>query len=247
MYTTTTNANGNYLISVPENDTYVVRVSPPTGYVPTANSNDNSVVDTTSENNLSHEGNGTRVVIDSTDNLSVDFGFRVVNTVLGTTTCDEVNVNDDRQAANENNPITTIDVLSNDTGTKVNQTIKFLALNTGRTLWENKDKNISAVPTFTTLTVAGEGTWTVKNNQIVFTALTSFDGQIPTPIYYIIEGGTECSDLTRYSNVGQVTINTPCTCPSYVTKSVSTYNIFGIILLILLTLIINRYARKEKI
>ncbi|CAA6816936.1 MAG: Unknown protein, partial [uncultured Sulfurovum sp.] len=74
---------------------------------------------------------------------------------------------------------------------------------------------------------------------------TSFDGQIPTPVYYIIEGSSECTDATRYTNVAQITIDTPCTCPSYETKSVATLNILTISILMLLTLGIS-FTRIDK-
>ena len=74
-YTGTTDVNGNYLIDVPQNDTYVVTVGTPTGTVATLGSDDNSVPDTTSENNSSHDGAGTTVVVTTEDNLTLDFGF----------------------------------------------------------------------------------------------------------------------------------------------------------------------------
>ncbi len=76
IYTDTTDASGNYLIDVPENDTYTVTVATPTGNVPTLGSNDNSVPDATSENNKTHDGlGGTSVVVVTEDNLTLDFGF----------------------------------------------------------------------------------------------------------------------------------------------------------------------------
>ena len=219
----------------------------PDGYIATARSTDNNIVDTTSENNLSHDGNGTTVQVKTTDNLTVDFGFRVANTVLGTTTCSDMIINDNTQAANENNATTTIDVLANDSGSKTAQRIKFLSLDEGKVLWENQESNLTTIKTLDTLTVVNEGTWSIQNDKVVFTALTSFDGKIPTPVYYVVEGGVDCTTLTRYSNIGKITINTPCTCPSYTTKSVSTYNTLSIILLILLTLTISIYINRKDI
>ncbi|MCK5920745.1 MAG: hypothetical protein KAG66_07370, partial [Methylococcales bacterium] len=74
-YTGTTDTNGQYLIDVPKNDTYVITVATPTGFVPTDGSTDNSVPNTTAENNKTHDGTGTTVVIGITDNLTLDFGF----------------------------------------------------------------------------------------------------------------------------------------------------------------------------
>ncbi|MEE9326345.1 MAG: IPTL-CTERM sorting domain-containing protein [Cocleimonas sp.] len=74
-YTGTTNASGNYLIDVPQNDTYTVTVATPSGVIPTFGSSDNSVPDTATENNKSHSGAGTTVVVGIIDNLTLDFGF----------------------------------------------------------------------------------------------------------------------------------------------------------------------------
>ncbi|MCH9740766.1 MAG: hypothetical protein K0U38_08010 [Epsilonproteobacteria bacterium] len=77
-YSSVTDNNGTYLITVPQNDTYIVTISTPSGYTPTANSDDNNISDTTTEENLSHNGNGTTVTVGTVDNLSVDFGFRII-------------------------------------------------------------------------------------------------------------------------------------------------------------------------
>jgi len=74
-FTGMTDANGNYLIDVPANDTYTVTVATPAGNVPTVGSTDNNITDTTSENNTSHDGTGTSVTVGTVDNLTVDFGF----------------------------------------------------------------------------------------------------------------------------------------------------------------------------
>jgi len=154
-------------------------------------------------------------------------------------------VKDDVQHANTINAITTIDVLNNDTGRKSGQEIKFLSQSEGKRLWESGTQNINSVTTLDTLIVAGEGTWTIVNNKVVFTALTSFDGQIPSPIYYIIKG-SDCTDDTQFSNVAQIRIDTPCDCPAYTTKSVNTLNLLSMFLLILLSTSITLFTiRKE--
>jgi len=235
VYTGTTDANGNYLITVPQNDTYIITVPTPAGLTPTANSDDNSITDTSSENDKTHDGSGTTVVVTTADNLSVDFGFRITALVLGTTVCQEMIVRDDSQNANPNIATTLIDVLNNDTGTKAGQRIKFLSNVDGEAFWSSNEQNITSVTTHDTLTVAGEGTWSVINNQVSFTALNSFDGQTPTPVYYIVKG-SDCTSATQYTNVGRIAITTPCTCPVYKTKSVSGMHTLSIILLILLTI-----------
>ena len=244
QYSAITDSNGLYLITVPQNDTYMVSLSIPNNYTPTENSDDNNITENILENNFSHDPRGTSVNITTVDNLTVDFGFRIT-TVLGTTVCQEMTVNDDVQNANTANATTIIDVLANDRGSKAGQKIKFLSLTEGKNLWESGEQNISSAITLDTLTVAGEGTWSVVSNQVVFTALTSFDGQIPTPVYYIIRG-EDCTVATQFSNVGQVKINTPCSCPTYSTKSINTLNLLSMLLLILLTTAVTLFnLRKE--
>lgn len=246
-YTAITDSTGHYVISVPENDTYMVTVETPDNYEPTQNSDDNSIMDTMSEDNFSHDGNGTKVTVTDTNNYSIDFGFTRSSTTTTTgTTCDELIVNDDVQNANPTHATTTLDVLQNDKGINSNnQTIKFLSLTEGKALWDNKETPIISPNTMDVLSVEGEGTWRVENNTVVFTALDSFDGQIPTPVYYIIEGSNNCTVETRYSNVAQVVIDTPCTCPAYTTKSVSINNLIMMVLLMLLTLGISFTRMKE--
>ncbi|CAA6807688.1 MAG: Serine-aspartate repeat-containing protein D [uncultured Sulfurovum sp.] len=244
-YSGLTDTNGNYLITVPQNDTYVVRLTVPSNYIATGNSSDNRIVESILENDLSHDANGTTVVLTTVDNLTVDFGFRLT-TVLATTVCEEMNVNDDIQNANSSSATTTIDVLNNDTGSKSGQVINFLSLTEGKALWENPETTISSVTGLNTLSVAGEGTWRVVDNKVAFTALDSFDGQIPSPIYYIISG-SDCTANTQYSNVAKVTIDTACTCPNYSTKSVNTLGLLSILVLMFLTMGLSFVNLKEKV
>ena len=74
-FTGTTDTNGTYGIEVPINNEYTVTINPPTGYQPTANSDDSSVPDDNSEDNKTHNGAGTKVVVGLVDNTTVDFGF----------------------------------------------------------------------------------------------------------------------------------------------------------------------------
>jgi len=187
--------------------------------------------------------------IDLNDNNDThDMGIypNTLTTVLGTTICQEMIIHNDIQPANDINAITTIDVFNNDTGSKAGQEIKFLSLTEGKFLWENNEQDISSATTLDTLTVAGEGTWSVVDNKVVFTALTSFDGQIPTPIYYIIKG-LDCTKATQLSNVAQIRINAPCYCPTYDTKSVDTINLLSMLLLILLTSTITLFNIKKEL
>ena len=71
-YTATTDAQGEYLIDVPMNQDYIVTVTPPAGYTPSAGSDDT----TAGENDQTHDGQaGTTVSVQAVDNLTVDFGF----------------------------------------------------------------------------------------------------------------------------------------------------------------------------
>jgi len=245
-YRAVTDANGYYLITVPSNDTYIVTIKTPSGHVPTGDTIDNTVTDTTSEDNHSHDGKGTSVLMGTVDNLTVDFGFRKTAVLPALeTVCQIMTLNDDLTNANETSATTTIDVLQNDVGTKVGESIRFLSNNEGKTLWEQQATNITAVTTLNSLTVAGEGIWSVQNNKILFTALSSFDGQIPSPIYYIVEG-TGCTTATKYTNVGKVTINTACNCSTYESNSVSVFNIVGLLILAILTSGVTLFFFKEE-
>ena len=68
VYTATTDANGLYTITVPANDTYTVKTGTPAGTVP-------SVFTGTPGDNQSHTPTGTPVIVGTTDNLTIDFGF----------------------------------------------------------------------------------------------------------------------------------------------------------------------------
>lgn len=244
-YTAITDSTGRYVISVPQNDTYTVSVATPENYEATNNSDDNSIDDTSSEENLSHDGSGTQVIVTDSNNYSLDFGFK--NTMNTAITCDELTVNDDLQGANPTQATTTLDVLQNDVGTGVSgQSIKFLSLTEGQAFWENKENAIVSPNTMDVLTIPNEGTWSVVDNQVVFTVLDSFDGQIPTPVYYVVEGANTCTPETRYSNAGKIVISTPCTCPAYRTKSVSINNVIMMIFLMVLTLGIG-FKRVEEL
>ena len=203
--------------------------------------------DNTSDSDANTNAQITHINLRNNDN-SQDMGIYLhqpTTVVLGTTVCQEMIVNDDIQPANDLNTITTIDILNNDIGSKDGQEIKFLSLTEGKFLWENSEQNISSARLLDTLTVENEGTWSVLDNKIVFTALNSFNGQIPTPIYYVIRG-SDCTSNTQFSNVGQVRINTPCHCPTYSTKSVGTLNIQSIALLLFLTLSISLILFKNE-
>ncbi|MCK5830674.1 MAG: hypothetical protein KAH20_10255 [Methylococcales bacterium] len=77
-YSDTTDALGGYGIDVPINDSYIVKIITPSGHTPTVNLGGNNVpLNDTTGNNQSHMGTGagTTVVVNTIDNLSLDFGF----------------------------------------------------------------------------------------------------------------------------------------------------------------------------
>ncbi len=75
-YTDTTDGAGNYGIDVPINDTYTVTITPPPGHAPTTQLGGGNIpLNDTTGDDQSHDGTGTTVVVETTDNLSVDFGF----------------------------------------------------------------------------------------------------------------------------------------------------------------------------
>jgi len=78
VFTAITDVNGSYAIMVPVNDTYVVSLATPNNKIPTLGSigNDDVPADN-SENNTSHDPQGTTVDIGIVDNLTLDFGFVV--------------------------------------------------------------------------------------------------------------------------------------------------------------------------
>ena len=74
-YSAVTDSNGTYGIDVPINDEYVITITPPPGFAPTANLGGGSIpLNDTSSDNRSHL-NGTSIVVGTNDNLAIDFGF----------------------------------------------------------------------------------------------------------------------------------------------------------------------------
>jgi len=81
---TQTDDNGNYLFTLPVNiGECTVKVATPEDTIPTEGSNDNNVDDSTTENDLTHDGAGTTLTVGENDNLTVDFGFTNVGSWSG--------------------------------------------------------------------------------------------------------------------------------------------------------------------
>lgn len=75
IFTMVTNASGIYSIDVPMNATYTITITPPLGFVPTANLGGGNIPNNnTSTDNQSHL-DGVKVTVTTIDNLAVDFGF----------------------------------------------------------------------------------------------------------------------------------------------------------------------------
>ena len=81
-YTDITNSSGLYEIKVPANVNCTVTLDKPVGTIPTLHSDDNSVDDTSSENDKTHDATGTTVHVGKVDNMTLDFGFIVVDTKI---------------------------------------------------------------------------------------------------------------------------------------------------------------------
>ena len=76
VYTTTTNADGLYLVCVAANTKYTVTAQPAIAVLPSGTliPVDN---DPNTNNNLSHDPFGTMVMIGTEDNMTIDFGFKL--------------------------------------------------------------------------------------------------------------------------------------------------------------------------
>ncbi len=74
-YMAVTNAAGLYGIEVPQNSTCTVSLPAPQGRSASQGSDDADVSDTTSENDKTHNPEGTTVTVGTTDNMTLDFGF----------------------------------------------------------------------------------------------------------------------------------------------------------------------------
>jgi hypothetical protein len=76
VVTAKTDADGHYEMWVDENDTYMVTVEGLSYLTPTAGSGDSAINDAVSEDNHSHNPNGTTVSVGTVDNMTVDFGYK---------------------------------------------------------------------------------------------------------------------------------------------------------------------------
>jgi len=163
-----------------------------------------------------NSGVTTDIILGDKNEISQDVGVIVFRT------------HGDVVTSNNEGPITTINILSNDSQNVQSGTILLLDENEGLTLNEN-GRVVAGTSLNTTdeLVVEGEGTWSVAGENIIFTPERGFTG-IPTPVQYVVE--SESGDL---SNVSSVEISTPCS--EYSEKSVGSLNGYSMLLLLLLT------------
>jgi protocatechuate 3,4-dioxygenase beta subunit len=116
-HTTTTDTSGLYSIELPANiGQCTVSVATPTNTSPATGSNDNDVLDTTTENDKTHDGSGTTVNVGMMDNLTLDFGFASVGNLCGSVT-EDTNDDDTGDVPIENVTLTLFDALGNQVGT----------------------------------------------------------------------------------------------------------------------------------
>jgi len=167
-------------------------------------------------------------------NISIDMGLYSIVGCGG----DNIYIEDDTIFANTLGSKTVINVLLNDSlDVEEEQIIKLISYQDGKEFWERNstDRIVSSVLT-DRLIVDGEGVWRVENNKIVFDAHNSFNGKVPTPIYYVIEridcNAIKANGLKIVSNIAQVSIITPCTCKGY-SSSIPSMNIISSLLLFL--------------
>jgi len=113
VYTTTTDAGGYYTITVPANDTYTVTTGTPAGTAPSAVLS----TDGTGANDTNHINTGTPVVMTTTNNYSIDFGFYVPASV-GNLVWEDLNHNGVQDAGEPGIPGVTV-VLYNNSGVPV--------------------------------------------------------------------------------------------------------------------------------
>jgi len=178
-------------------------------------------------------------------NISIDMGLY---SRIG---CgDRVYIQDDSVNANTSDSKTVINVLSNDSVNEENrQIIKLISFQDGKEFWDiNSTDKITSSMLTDRLVVNGEGVWSIENGKIIFSAYNSFNGKVPTPIYYVIErvdcNAIKANDLQIVSNIAQVSIVTPCTCKGY-SSSIPSMNIISSLLLFLFISIYLLFIAKD--
>jgi hypothetical protein len=142
-----------------------------------------------------------------------------------------LSVSDDSVEANTTGRVTRINILGNDSGNLDIESIKFVNIKEGETLWANGGVvGGTSLELLDKLVVEGEGVWSIdKDGTIIFTAEKGFEGT-PSPVYYVVR----CKQGTL-SNIGQVKITTKCVCEDFEARGIPVLDNISILLLLLLT------------
>jgi len=131
------------------------------------------------------------LTISNSNNYSLDGGL-YTNKDLSLT------IEDDIIEVNQEEAITTINVLSNDQ-VRQNVKIKLVRFTNGDIVnYEDSVVSGASIETTDEIIVPGEGKWVVKNNKILFIPEQGFDGT-PTPIHYIVQ-----DENGNYSNIAKL-------------------------------------------
>ncbi|HHH51631.1 MAG TPA: hypothetical protein ENK76_04605, partial [Campylobacterales bacterium] len=249
LNTTRTDEFGNYLFSNLEIGEYCVGFSNfSSEYKEYITTFKNEGQDDTKDSDVNRDTNKTdKFTLNAMENeecnISIDMG------VYKKPVCGEIIAYDDIINANDSDQITQIDILNNDTGISEGQTIKFIPIIEGEDLWKSNTTIPDSVELLDTLTVKDEGVWSIENGIVKFVPYDSFNGKIPSPVYYTIISencnATYASESTL-SNVAQITIDTPCYCNKY-ESSIPIFNTLGIIIVIFLNSILVLFFTRKKV
>ncbi|MCK4441847.1 MAG: hypothetical protein KAU90_07550, partial [Sulfurovaceae bacterium] len=248
LHTTKTDELGNYLFSNLEIGEYCVGFSNfPSEYNEYITTFKDEGQDDTKDSDVNRDTNKTDSFIlnameNEECNISIDMG------IYKKPVCHEIVAYDDTIDTNNSNQITQIDILNNDTGILEGETIKFISTTEGEDLWKSQTAIPDGVELLDTLTVKDEGVWSIENGIVIFLPYDSFNGKIPSPVYYTIVSencnATHASE-NILSNIAQIKIDTPCYCNGY-ESSIPTLNNLGIIMIMFLnSMMFLFFMRKE--
>ena len=189
--------------------------------------------DNTMDSNVNPDtGETADVVLTNVDDLTWDMGIQTLR------------VYDDLVTANTEGSTTIIDVLGNDNGNIDSENIHFLVVDDGEIIGDNETAvGGASLNTTNMLVVEGEGTWSIEDGMVTFTAEDGFEG-IPTPVYYIVEGSSG-----QNSNVGQIQFATECVCDTYapmLSDSIPSLNTISMTITLLLISVMGAlFFRRE--
>ena len=239
----TLNVGGVSLINVLANDSgalniasvhLVVPVNPVAG---TTLSRDGRTLTVPNEGvwSVNDEGVITFTAVDGFTSSPTPIGYTVANIdgvrsnvaqVILTEGGVTITANDDSASANGAEPVV-LNVLDNDQGDINSSSVRFINANGDEV---------------TTLTVAGEGTWSVDNNGVVtFAGESGFVGT-PTPVRYIVHG-----NVAVLSDTATIRITGTCNCKAYESSIPAMGQIAGVLMVLLTMLLSMLFLRKEEL